>query len=72
MTIAAWLRRHFRYAALSDASLRTLRATYEACGVFPKEREAIAVELAMRSWADFLAARLDRPACVWTERGGRS
>ena len=69
MTLA-YLASFFRYARLSPTSLRVLRAAYEACGVFPEEVARITHELAMRSWAEFLAERIDR-TIGWC-RGGRS
>ena len=68
--IPAWLRHFFRHASLSTASLRALHATYTFLDVLPGERAAIRYELAMRSWADFVEARLDR-TIGWC-RGGRS
>ena len=70
--MTTWLASFFRYACMSPASLRVLRGVYQTCGVFPEEQQAITVELAMRSWADFLAMRIHEPVCVWTARGGRS
>lgn len=68
--MTTWLASFFRYACMSPASLRVLRGVYQTCGVFPEEQQAITVELAMRSWADFIEAHRNR-TIAWC-RGGRS
>lgn len=68
--IAAWLASFFAYADLSEGTLRATHAALRISGLFARQREAIAYELAMRSWADFLEAHRDR-TIAWC-RGGRS
>jgi hypothetical protein len=68
--IAAWLSSFFRYADLSLSTLRGTLAIYTFLDVLPTEREAIAHEIAMRSWAAWLEARLGT-TIAWC-RGGRS
>jgi hypothetical protein len=70
--IAAWLRSFFSYADVSTSTLRATHAALALSGPFARQREAIAIEITVRDWAEAIEDRLDRGVCVWTERGGVS
>lgn len=57
---------------LSTSTLRATLLVFRQLGIYRAQARAIEDELALRAWADAIAARLSEPACVWTARGGRS
>ncbi len=70
--MAAWLSSFFSYADVSSPTLRATHAALQLSGLFGRQRQAIAHELAMRAWADALEQKMAEATCVWTSRGGRS
>ena len=68
--IAAWLRSFFQYADLSTSTLTATDAALRVSGLFQRQREAIAHELAMRAWAEAVEAHL--PETIAWCRGGKS
>lgn len=61
-----------KYRTLSTSVLRASLAAFTTLGVFSKQRDAIQTELAIRELCLAIEERLCEPACIWTERGGRS
>lgn len=62
-----------KYASISTGALRGMLASLTLLDVLPKQRGAIALELAVREWIDAVEVAAETPAsCVWTERGGLS
>lgn len=72
MTIAPWLTQFFTLADVPDRMLHLTLAGLTLFRRMPRERAAIAHELAVRAWADAVVERLSDRDCVWTCRGGRS
>ncbi len=68
--IAAWLASFFKLSEISTLMLRAQLGVLVLLDALPEQRAAIAHELAMRSWAEWLEARLDT-TIGWC-RGGRS
>ncbi len=67
---APWIAQFLALAELSTGTLRASLATLTMLAVLPKQREAIAHELAMRAWAEAVEAGLST-TIAWC-RGGRS
>jgi hypothetical protein len=68
--MAAWVHSLLLYADVSDSTLRATHASLAFLRMFPRQREAIAYELAVRGWAAAIEDRL-AGTIAWC-RGGRS
>jgi hypothetical protein len=70
--ITGWLASFFRYADISDSTLRATSAALTFTPFFRQQREDIAAELRARDLAAALERTIGEHACVWTARGGKS